>query len=111
MHSRRYTVTIVHHDDAPPSFLSRRRHENAPSIGIARVAQQLDHDILSGADVVDGLAPLGFGAPQTDKAIPEVGLDPEMAIAADIFYKVLERFIGHAERAFTSRCRPRGSRE
>lgn len=35
-------------------------------------------------------------APQTDEAIPEVGLDPEMAVAAYVLYEGFQRFVGHA---------------
>ena len=48
-----------------------------------RVAQQLDDDVLEGADVVLGLPALGLGDAQTDEALAEVLLDLEVGLARD----------------------------
>ena len=75
-------AAVVHHDEAPPAAFARDGQKHVLGLRVARVAQHLDDDVLGGPDVVRRLPALRFGAPQTNEAIPEVGFDPEMAVAA-----------------------------
>ena len=72
---------IVQDGDDPSIALPRRGDEDAPGAGVAGVAQHLDDGILDALDVVLGLAPLRFRHAEADKALAQVLLDPERALA------------------------------
>ena len=75
-------AAVVRHDDAPALPFARDGDEHVARLRVARVAQHFDDDVFRRPDVVRGLPALGFRAPQTNEAIPEVGFDPEMAFPA-----------------------------
>ncbi len=52
-------------------------------VGVARVAQQLDDDVLDAADVVLGLPALGLGDLEADEAVAKVLLDLDVGVAGD----------------------------
>ena len=101
VHGGGHSVAVVDHDDPATLPLARDGHEDALRMGVTRVAQHLYDDVLGGTDIVSRLATLRLGALQTDEAIPEVGLDPEMAVAANVLYELFKRIVGHAETRLT----------
>jgi len=80
-HAGRDAHPVVHHGDRAGVTLATRRNEDALSVSVARVPQQLDDDVLRAADVVLGLAPLGLGDLETNIAVAEVLFDLQEGVA------------------------------
>ena len=79
--------------------LARRGDEDALRVGVARVAQELDDDVLEAPDVVLCLPAFGLGHAQTHVAVAERLLDFEVAVAGDRGDEVYEWVVSRS-------CRP-----
>ena len=75
--------TVVEDGERAQVALSAVGEEDAAGMRVARVAQQLDDDVLDAADVVLGLPALGLGDLEPNVAVAEVLLDLEEGVARD----------------------------
>ena len=77
-----HAVSVVDEDEGLAVAFARAGEVDVAGVGVARVAQHLDDDILNGADIVLGLAPLCLGGLEAHKAVSQILLDSQVAVAA-----------------------------